>query len=456
MTDSGGSTGIQLAALVILLLLSAFFSSAETALTTINKMRIRTLAEAGDRKAQMVMRVTDDTGKMLSTILIGNNVVNLSASSLMTTLTIQLFGNKAVGIATGVLTLLILVFGEISPKTVATLDADRLAMRYAGVIHALMVILTPVIFVVNRLAMAFLFLMKVDPNQKPEAITEEELRTIVEVSHEEGVIESEEKKMINNVFDFGDAVAKDVMIPRIDMTFADVNMSYEELLELFRREKYTRIPVYEDTTDNVIGIINMKDLILHDQAETFSVRELMREPIYTYEYKKLAELMVEMRKTFHNIVIVLDEYGATAGLITLEDMLEEIVGEIRDEYDEDEEDEITALGDDAYLVSGAMKLDDLNDRLNLKLESEDYDSIGGLMIGLLDHLPEKGESVDCEGLHLSVEHMEKNRIDKIRLQLIIPPTMPPTAQQPSTVAALDMSGSEPRLSTKDAAKSTAK
>jgi CBS domain containing-hemolysin-like protein len=456
MTDSGGSTGIQLAALVILLLLSSFFSSAETALTTINKMRIRTLAEAGDRKAQMVMRVTDDTGKMLSTILIGNNVVNLSASSLMTTLTIQLFGNKAVGIATGVLTLLILVFGEISPKTVATLDADRLAMRYAGVIHALMVVLTPVIFVVNQLAMAFLFLMKVDPNQKPEAITEEELRTIVEVSHEEGVIESEEKKMINNVFDFGDAVAKDVMIPRIDMTFADVNMSYEELLELFRREKYTRIPVYEDTTDNVIGIINMKDLILHDQAETFSVRELMREPIYTYEYKKLAELMVEMRKTFHNIVIVLDEYGATAGLITLEDMLEEIVGEIRDEYDEDEEDEIAAAGENTYLVSGAMKLDDLNDRLNLKLESEDYDSIGGLMIGLLDHLPEKGESVDCEGLHLSVEHMEKNRIDKIRLQLIMPPTMPPTAQQPSTVTALDMSGSEPRPSTKDAAKSTAK
>ena len=258
--------------------------------------------------------------------------------------------------------------------------------------------------------------MRVDPNKKQDPITEDELRTIVEVSHEEGVIESEEKKMINNVFDFGDAVAKDVMVPRIDMVMVDVNATFDELMELFQNERFTRIPVYEENTDNVIGIVNMKDFILfdHEKEKNFSIRDYLRQPLYTYEYKKTAELMLEMRKTFNNIVIVLDEYGATAGLITLEDMLEEIVGEIRDEYDQDEEDEVREISPDEYLVNGSAKLDDLNDRLGLELESEDYDSIGGLVIGLLDHLPEEGEEVDYENLHLKVEEMDKNRIGKIR------------------------------------------
>lgn len=420
MLDSGDSTGIQIVAVVVLLCLSAFFSSAETALTTVNKMRIRTLAEAGDSAALTLTKVIEQPSKMLSTILIGNNIVNLSASALMTTLAMSLFGSRAVGLATGVLTLLILVFGEITPKTLSTLCSESIALRYAPVIYGLMFILTPVIFIVNYLSLAVLMIMRIDPNKKRDAITEDELRTIVEVSHEEGVIESEEKKMINNVFDFGDSVARDVMVPRIDMVLVDVNATYEELLDIFREEKFTRIPVYEDSTDNVIGIVNMKDLLLYDKSQEFSIRSLLREPLYTYEYKKTAELMVEMRKTFNNIVIVLDEYGATAGLITLEDMLEEIVGEIRDEYDEDEEDEVVALSENEYLVNGSTKLDDLNDRLGLELESEDYDSIGGLVIGLLDHLPEEGEEVDYENLHLVVEHMDKNRIDKICLHLKTP------------------------------------
>lgn len=417
MLDPGDSTGIQIFTVVVLLCLSAFFSSAETALTTVNKMRIRTLAEAGDKRAITLTKVIENPGKMLSTILVGNNIVNLSASSLMTTLTMQLFGSRAVGAATGILTLLILVFGEITPKTLSTLYAEKIALGYARIVYTLMVLMTPVIFFVNQLSMGVLFLMRVDPNKKRDAITEDELRTIVQVSHEEGVIETEEKKMINNVFDFGDSVAKDVMVPRIDMVLVDVNASYKELMDVFREEKFTRIPVYEDTTDNVIGIVNMKDLLLYDKNQEFSIRSLLRQPLYTYEYKKTAELMVEMRKTFNNIVIVLDEYGATAGLITLEDMLEEIVGEIRDEYDEDEEDEVTEITPDEYLVSGSAKLDDLNEQLGLDLESEDYDSIGGLVIGLLDHLPDAGESVDYENLHLIVERVEKNRIDKIRLQI---------------------------------------
>ena len=418
MLDSGDSIGIQIAVVVMLLCLSAFFSSAETALTTVNKMKMRSLAENGDKAAERVMKIVEDPGKMLSTILVGNNIVNLSASSLMTTVTMQLFGSAAVGIATGVLTLLILVFGEITPKTLSTIYSDKIALAYSSVIYWLMIVLTPVIFLVNQLALGVLLLLRIDPNKKKEAITEDELRTIVEVSHEEGVIETEEKKMINNVFDFGESVARDIMVPRIDMAFVDVDATYEELMEIFRQERFTRMPVYEESTDNVIGIINMKDLILYDQDQPFSVRDFLRQPLYTYEFKKTSELMIEMRKTFNNIVIVLDEYGATAGLITLEDLLEEIVGEIRDEYDQDEEDEVKELGLGEYLVNGSTKLDDLNECLELKLESEDYDSIGGLVIGLLDHLPEEGEEVTYENLRLVVECVEKNRIDKIHLYIL--------------------------------------
>lgn len=410
---------LQLLILVFMIGLSAFFSSAETALTTVNRIRIRTLAEAGSKSAIILTKVLEDQGKMLSAILVGNNVVNLTASSMSTTLVMSIWSNKAVGIATGILTLVILVFGEISPKTISTLYSETISLKYAKIIYIFMTVMTPVIYVVNVLATAFLRLIHVDPNRKQEAITEDELRTIVEVSHEEGVIESEEKKMINNVFDFGDSVARDIMIPRIDMTLVEVSATYEELIDIFREEMYTRIPVYEETNDNVIGIINMKDLLLIDSHEDFCIRSYLREPLYTYEYKKTAELMVEMRQTCNNVVIVLDEYGATAGMITLEDLLEEIVGEIRDEYDEDEENELVELASGEYMVEGSMKLDDLNDRLGLQLESEDYDSIGGLIIGLLDRLPESGEEVTCDGIRLVVEQLDKNRIDKVHMYLVL-------------------------------------
>lgn len=417
--DSGDS--IQLLILLFLLALSSFFSSSETALTTVNKIRMRTLADAGDDRALFVLKVIGNPSKMLSAILIGNNIVNLYASSLSTMLATKLWGNEAVGLATGVLTLLILVFGEITPKTISTISAETIALRFARYIYVLMVVLTPVIAVVNQLSFMVLRLLRVDPNKKAEAITEDELRTIVEVSHEEGVIESEEKKMINNVFDFGDSVAKDIMVPRIDMSFVDVNAAYPELMDQFREEKYTRFPVFEETTDNVIGVINIKDIFLGGDVEDFSVRKFLRQPLYTYEFKKVSELMLEMRKTDVNIVIVLDEYGATAGLITLEDMLEEIVGEIRDEYDGDEEELVRELGECEYVVEGSMKLDDLNDRLGLSLESEDYDSIGGLVIGYLDHLPEEGEDVTIGNVRLVVEHVEKNRIDKIHVYILESP-----------------------------------
>ena len=413
--DSGQA--LQILIVIGLLALSAFFSSSETAMVTVNKIRVRNLADAGLSSAVVLSMILDNQPKMLSAILIGNNIVNLSASSLMTVIVTKAFGDRFVGIATGVLTLLVLLFGEITPKTTATLYAETIALRFAKPIYALMQVLTPVIFIVNKMSLAVLMVLHIDPNKKQDAITEDELRTIVEVSHEEGVIESDEKKMIYNVFDFGDSVAKDIMVPRIDMTFVDVGATYEEVISVFREEKYTRYPVFEETTDNVIGIINIKDLLLAEPGQNFCLRDYLREPLYTYEFKKTTELMVELRKTQNNIAIVLDEYGATAGLITLEDMLEEIVGEIRDEYDEDEEDLVRRVAPGEYLVEASTKLDDLNDQLGLELESEDYDSIGGFVIGLLDHLPEAGEEVTYQNLRFVVEKMDRNRIDEIHLYI---------------------------------------
>ena len=413
--DSGQA--LQILIVIGLLALSAFFSSSETAMMAVNKIRVRNLADAGLSSAQTLMKVLDNQPKMLSAILIGNNIVNISASSLATILVTRAFGDMYVGVGTGILTLLVLIFGEITPKTSATLYSETMALRFAKPIYMIMQVLTPVIFIVDKLSQGVLRLLHVDPNKKQDAITEDELRTIVEVSHEEGVIESDEKKMIYNVFDFGDSVAKDIMVPRIDMTFIDVDATFSEVIEVFREVKYTRYPVYEETTDNVIGIINIKDLLLTENQKKFCIRDYLREPLYTYEFKKTAELMVELRKTQNNIAIVLDEYGATAGLITLEDMLEEIVGEIRDEYDEDEEDLIRRIGPREYVVEAAMKLDDLNDQLGLDLESEDYDSIGGFIIGLLDHLPEEGEEVTHKTLRFVVDKVDRNRIDKINLYI---------------------------------------
>lgn len=408
----------QLLVLLFLLLLSAFFSSAETAFTTVNRIRMRTLAEEGSKKAKKVLKITDDSGKMLGAILIGNNIVNLSASSLATTLAIRLFGSMGAGIATGVLTLLILIFGEISPKTLATIHADSIALFYADFIYFLMKLLTPLIFITNSLAIVFLRLLGVKPEDKEAQMTEEEFRTIVDVGHENGIIETEERNMINNVFDFGDAQVKDIMVPRIDMTVVDIHTSYHELIHIFRQDKFTRIPVYEDSTDNVVGILNIKELLLYNDRTHFSVEKVMREPFYTYEHKKIAELFSEMRNSSINLAIVLDEYGSTVGLVTIEDMIEEIVGEIRDDYDTDEEDPIRKLSEHEYLINGSMNLDDVCEILDLDFESEDYDTIGGYFIELLDHLPMKGEQVlTPDHVLLRAEQLDKNRIETIYMNL---------------------------------------
>ncbi len=416
---------IQLVILVVLIVLSAFFSSAETALTTLSDVKVRAMVDANPTgRVLTLQKILDNRSKLISAILIGNNVVNISASSLMTSLVIRIWGNAAVGIGTGILTLVVLIFGEIVPKTWAMCNNEKLSLAYARVIYFLMQLLTPIIFIIDKISGFFLGIMHIDSSARV-AMTETELKTYVDVSHEDGVIEQEEKKLIYNVFEFGDSVAKDIMIPRIDMTTIDVNATYDELLSLFRESMYTRIPVYENDTDNIIGIVIVKDFLLVEDREHFKIQDIMREGYYTYEYKKTADLLLEMRLSTTNISLVLNEYGATVGMITIEDLLEEIVGEIRDEFDADEEELLKKIDDNAYEVGGSMKLDDINDVLDTKFDSEDYDSIGGIMIELLDRFPAEGESVTTDnGITLTAKSVDNNRIETVVILLPEPETPP--------------------------------
>ncbi|MCH5252264.1 MAG: HlyC/CorC family transporter [Lachnospiraceae bacterium] len=422
----GPSDAISITTLIILLFLSAFFSSAETALTTVNKIRMRSLAEEKNKRAKRVLSLIEHPTKMLSAILICNNIVNLSASSITTTYAFSICRrlgfeestSLAAGIATGILTILILIFGEITPKNLATINSEKMSLMYADVITFITKLFTPVIFIVNQFARFFLFLLRVDISKKDNSITEDELRTFVDVSHEEGIIESEERQMITNIVDFGDSLAKDVMVPRMDIAMVRSDITYDELMAEFTESKYARMPVYEDTIDNIIGIINLKDIVFYQgDRNSLDIKSLIRDAYMTYEYKNISELFMEMRKDSIPMTIVLDEYGALAGLITMEDLIEEIVGELRDEYDDDEEDAIQKISDMEYIILGSTSLDDIDDTLDLSLESDDYDSIAGHVINLLQHFPEVDETAEDEYAVYTVLQVDGNRIDKLRMEL---------------------------------------
>ncbi len=422
--DSGSV--IQLVMLIVLLLLSGIFSSAETALTTVNLNKLRTLVDEGGRKgrrAARVLKMREDPSRLLTTVLIGNNIVNLSASALTTILVTKLFGSAMIGLGTGVLTFLVLIFGEIMPKNLATMYNLPMSLFYATPAYILSLVLTPLIWILNKISRGIFRLFRIDPDYNPDQMTESELLKIVDVSHEEGVIEKEEQEMITNVVDFGDAVAKDVMIPRTDMTCAEVSSSYQELLQLLEEENYSRLPVYRESKDHIEGILHVKDLILYAEKngrENVNVEKIMRRPVYVYEYQRTAQIFKDMKASSTTMCIVLDEYGITAGLITIEDLIEEIVGDIRDEYDESEAERIISLSDGTYDVDGGVKLDDLSDALGIEIESAHYDSVGGLVIELLDRLPDKGDEVENDVVHISVTAVDRNRVERVRISILPP------------------------------------
>lgn len=416
--DSGSSQYLtKVIILVVCLVLSAFFSSSETALTSLSKIRLRAMVDEGVKNAKLIQKITENSSKLLSAILIGNNIVNITASSLGTVIATDLFGSSGVGIATGVLTILVLIFGEVTPKSFASENAEKVCIFCARPIAFCMFILTPFIFLLNIIT-SFIFKIIGGHKEQTPAVTVNELKTMVDVSHEEGVIEVDEKEMITNVVDFRSATAEEVMIPRIDIVAIPDDMTYYDVVDVFKEKRFTRLPVYNETNDHIVGTLSFKDIMLLDDIETssFKVSDYMREPYFTYETKQCSKLFADMKKESISMAIVLDEYGGTAGIVTLQDLIEEIVGDIIDSERDDSE-EIKPLGDGEFLVDGITKLDDVNDALGTNFENDDIESIGGYVIAIIGRFPEKGEVINDDNAKFTIEQTDKNRIVKMKITL---------------------------------------
>ncbi len=408
-----------LSALFFLLLLSAFFSASETALTSLNRLKLKNLVEEGRKNAVKVEKLVTNQAKLLSTILIGNNIVNIVASSLATYFALHTFGDSSfyIGVATFVLTLLVLIFCEITPKTIATENAEKVAFLVATPMLFFVWLLTPVVFVVTIFTDALLKLVRREETPKP-IITESELKTIVNVSHEEGVLEVDEREMIHNVFKFGDTSAYDICTPRTDMIAISLHSTYDEILNTFQEHGFSRLPVFGEDYDDIVGIIYLKDFFFKTARENFQIKDILREPLYTYEAKPTLELFNEMRLNRTTMAIVLDEHGGTSGLVTIEDFIEEIVGDLSDEYDEVEED-IKIIKENEVLVDGGTKIEEINKMLGTNLESKYYETIGGYVIEILGRVPEPLEEVERSSggkkLKFIAEALDKNRIETLRI-----------------------------------------
>ena len=419
MTVDGSPVLIFL--LILLICGSAFFSASETALTSLSKIRLRNMVDENIKNAEIIAKLVEDPNRLLSSILVGNNLVNNGASALTTALAIQMFSGDAesgAGIATIIITILILIFGEITPKTVAAQKAEKVALIVCKVINFCVIIFKPVVAVLNVVTGVLTRMCGCIPGEKVPLITAAELKTIVNVSHEEGVLELDERTMINNVFDFGDSKAKDVMTPRTDIIAVPLDVTYDEYVHMVKDEGFSRIPVYGEDLDDIVGILYVKDIFFLDEDE-FSAETYMREPLFTYESKPIAELLAEMKTSRLGVAIVLDEYGGTSGLVTMEDMVEEIVGDIEDEYDDDD-DEIEVIKDDEFVVDGSTRLEDFNEMVGTELYCEEVDTIAGYILVKLGNFPVEGQELELEKDHLRivVEEMYKRRIEKVHVYKI--------------------------------------
>lgn len=409
----------QFSLLAILLLLSSFFSASETALMSLSKLRVRNMVEEKIKKAELINKFIKEPSKLLGSILLGNNLVNIGASALATSLALDIFGNFGIGIATAIstvtMTILVLIIGEITPKSIAAQYPEKVSLRIIHPLSFIVKVLNPIVMVLNYTTNIFIKTLGIKINKKQPFITEEELRTIVTVSQEEGVLEIEEKQMIHNVFEFGDLQIKDIMVQRTDIVAINIEASFDEVMEIIKEQQFSRYPIYKDGIDQIIGTLNTKDLMFLDVIkENFSIKNYLRKPLYTFEFKKISEIFKEMKNKWIHMAIVLDEYGGTAGIITIEDLIEEIVGDIQDEYDE-LDDEIKLVKDNEYVVEGSTRINTVNEILGINLESEDFDSIGGFIIGELGRLPRIGEIIQHGNIKFTIESIERNRIQKIRI-----------------------------------------
>jgi len=409
----------QLIILFICLLLSALYSMSETALDNLSKIRIRSMQEEGIKGAEKLAKLTENPNKLFTGIRIGNTFAHISAACLASVITNAYLKSGSLSVSIFVTSLLILIFGEAASKMLAAKNAEKTALMLAGFIDLSLKLFSPIILLLSLITKGQNTPSGGAANGESPLITEAEFKTLVEVGHEEGVFEQEEKNMINNVFDFSNADAEDIMVNRTDIIACKIDADYDEIYEIFKEEGFTRIPVYEDSIDNIVGILNFRDFILNiDGKDNFDIRKLLREPYFTYESKPTVELFSIMRNQRFSMAVILDEYGGTSGLITLEDIVEEIVGEIDDEYDEPGED-IVFVALDEYIIDGATRLEDVNEKLSINLESEDFDTIGGYVIGILGRFPEKDETVEQLPHRFIIKELDKNRIVKLRMFLAV-------------------------------------
>jgi putative hemolysin len=407
---------VEILLFVICILLSAFFSSSEVALISITRAKVRTLLNDGRPGSNAVAVLKESPEHLLITILIGNNIVNIAAASIATAIAIQMFGDIGVGIATGFVVIILLVFGEIGPKIYAARASDSFALTVAPVILFLSRIFTPLIWLVERVSPKF----GIGKEIAEPAVTEEEIKEWIDVGKEDGTLEQGEQDMLYSVLEFADTTAREIMTPRVDVIAMEDSVSFEEAIRIFNETGFSRIPVYHDQIDNITGILNVKDvfsaMVSHRKDST--VTEVMYDPMFVPETKKIDDLLKELQVHRVQMAIVLDEYSSFVGIVTVEDILEELVGDIMDEYDK-EEPEVQNVSEGVFVVDAQMWVEDVNERMEIDLPvDESYETIGGLIIDRLGHIPmHPGEKVEINDgrITLVVMQMHGRRIVKVKI-----------------------------------------
>jgi len=401
--------------LVLLVLMSAFFSSSETALINMSKIRLKYLVKEKVKNADKLEKLYEDSNKLIGAILIGNNIVNVATSSIATIITTSRFSNAGLGISVGLTTLVILIFGEITPKNLALKNSESISLFVAPIILFLVRIFTPILFILNNISNLLSALLGQRNDDKKPTITQDELKTIVDVSNQEGVLETDETEMIQNIFEFKDLTVDDIMIQRRDIVAISADMSYDEIIDVFKNRQLSRLPIYEDTIDDIIGVLYAKDLFFTEQSkEDFDIKTVMREPVFVNEFVKISDFFKKMQQVKTHIAIVLDEYGGVAGIVTMEDLVESIVGDIYDEYDQQDE-EVRKLKENIYVINGNSKLTEIQDLLQVELVSKDYESLGGYLMDKMGKIPTQGDIYEDENFKFVISSMDKNRINKVKV-----------------------------------------
>lgn len=404
----------QIIALVFLVAMSAVFSSSETAITSVSKIKVRQLDQKDNKNAHLLKKLHDNMQTTISTILIGNNIVNIAASSIATILFTNIFHQNGALISTVVMTVFVLIFGEVLPKTIAQYKNKSVALKFSRFIYFLTLVFKPIVKILNVLTRLIIKLF-VGEDEDSSTLTEEELKTLVEVSEEEGVLKNQETEIMINALELKETLAVDIMTPRTSMASVDIEDAESDLKEIIKNITYSRIPVYEDSIDDIIGVLHIKELahkIIEDDRD-FKVRDILKPAFYAYEYIPVVDLFKQMRTKNISISIIIDEYGGTSGIVTMEDILEELVGEIDDEYDNEKE--VTKLSDNEYLVDPEMRIDEVNERFDLDIQSDKFDSIGGFVIELLDRMPKSKDEVEFENLKFVVVNVDKRKITQLMI-----------------------------------------